>query len=510
MKTPDVCLILEGTYPYVTGGVSTWTHHLIQAHEDLSFYLVALVSEKENLVQRYEIPRNVVGLSPVSLQVLPPGTSRFEENILPQLRGPLSRMQSQGGLPELREILETLHPHRGRVGADALLNSKEAWEFLLEMYQETWSDSSFLDFFWGWRTLSSGLFSVLLAPLPTARVYHTFCTGYAGLLAARATWETGRPMLLTEHGIYTNERRIEIAMADWLHDRQHGELTIEKSRADTRDLYVDTFASYSRSCYQAAQTIITLYEGNQQFQLEEGAESDKLRVIPNGIDWGKYSLIERSAENRLPTVAFIGRVVPIKDVKNYIRACAILRGLIADFSALVLGPTDEDTDYFQECQSMVIHMGLGGIMTFKGSVNLHDYLGRIDVVVLTSISEAQPLVILEAGAVGVPTVACDVGACREMILGTPGESPKLGPGGAITPLSNPTATAKALRRLLMDPEWHGRCSKAIRERVRRSYNKNDLDRAYHDLYARSMAEPTRSVSKEDDSKWPVLASPSAS
>ena len=511
-KTPDVCLILEGTFPYITGGVSTWTHDLIRAHEDLSFYLITLVAEQGDLVHRYEIPQNVVGLDTISLQVLPPGSARPEEtrDLLSALKGPLHTMQTGGGLRELQQILEVLGPDRERLGAEVLLNSKEAWELLLQMYQEAWSEGSFLDFFWGWRTLCSGLFSVLLAPLPAARVYHTVCTGYAGLLAARATLETGRPALLTEHGIYTNERRIEVAMADWIHDGQREGLTIEKSRSDIGDLYVDTFTSYSRSCYQAARTIITLYEGNQKLQLEEGAASDQLRVIPNGIDWERYSRIERSEENRPPTVAFIGRVVPIKDVKTYIRACAILRGLVANFRALILGPTDEDKDYLQECRSMVRHVGLEEILIFKGKVDLRDYLGRIDVVVLTSISEAQPLVILEAGAVGVPTVACDVGACRDMILGAPGENPKLGPGGAITPLSNPTATAKELHRLLTDPQWHRQCSEAIRERVQRSYNKNDLDRAYHDLYTRSIVEPTRSVSKEDESKWPVLASPSAS
>ena len=40
---------------------------------------------------------------------------------------------------------------------------------------------------------------------------------------------------------------------------------------------------------------------------------------------------------------------------------------------------------------------------------------RIDVLVLTSISEGLPLVILEAAAAGVPLVSTDVGACRELL-----------------------------------------------------------------------------------------------
>ena len=60
---------------------------------------------------------------------------------------------------------------------------------------------------------------------------------------------------------------------------------------------------------------------------------------------------------------------------------------------------------------------------------------------LTSISEAQPLVILEAGAAGVPTVATDVGACREMIEGPQSEVPPLGPGGAIVGLLIPSGAS---------------------------------------------------------------------
>ena len=38
----DVCLLLEGTYPYISGGVSTWTHDLIRSHSDLKFALVSI------------------------------------------------------------------------------------------------------------------------------------------------------------------------------------------------------------------------------------------------------------------------------------------------------------------------------------------------------------------------------------------------------------------------------------------------------------------------------------
>jgi glycosyltransferase involved in cell wall biosynthesis len=171
-------------------------------------------------------------------------------------------------------------------------------------------------------------------------------------------------------------------------------------------------------------------------------------------------------------------------VKTFIRACAVLRTEIPDLQALIMGPTDEDEDYFGECAEMVEYFGLQQTVSFTGRVKLEEYLGRVDVLVMTSISEAQPLVILEAGAAGVPAVVSDVGASCEMIMGRPAESPNLGPGGVVTPLSNPAETAAAVSVLLKDREFYGRCSSAIRERVRRYYNKTDLDIKYRDLYDR--------------------------
>jgi glycosyltransferase involved in cell wall biosynthesis len=195
-------------------------------------------------------------------------------------------------------------------------------------------------------------------------------------------------------------------------------------------------------------------------------------------------------------VALIGRVVPIKDVKTYIRAAALLRDLVPGVRVLLLGPTDEDPEYFRECEEMVSHLGLSDTFEFTGRVKLHDYLGRVDVIALTSISEAQPLVLLEAGAASVPSVATDVGSCRDIILGRADEEPSLGPGGFVTPLSNPLATAKGLADLLIDPELRKRCGEAIRRRTEKYYNKRVVDQLYRALYEEHLAMPDYVASAE--------------
>jgi glycosyltransferase involved in cell wall biosynthesis len=483
-KTADVCLILEGTYPYVTGGVSTWTHDLLLAQHDLSFHLVLILAPKSELKMRYEVPRNVLSTTHVYLQAMPAGSGspRKVEAAMKQLESPLERLQLRGGFADLKAVLDVVAPSRKALGKDALLNSPQAWEMLLRMYKGGMPESSFLDYFWSWRALLGGLYSVLHAPLQPARVYHTVSTGYAGLYAARARAETGRPALLTEHGIYTNERRIEMAMATWLHEAHTDRLQIDTPRRALKDLWVDTFIGYSKACYEACSEIITLYGGNQQLQLQDGAPREKLKIIPNGIDWDRYSGIVQDTSPRPATVALIGRVVAIKDIKTFIRAAGLLRAMVPDVQMLVLGPTDEEKEYCAECLSLVEHLNLKSTVHFLGRVNLAEYLGKIDVVVLTSISEAQPLVILEAGAVGLPIVATDVGACREMLHGGPNEEPLLGPAGEVTPLCNPAATAQAIGKLLLDSNWYEECSRNIRARVQQYYNKAAVDRTYRELY----------------------------
>lgn len=482
----DVCLFLEGTYPYVSGGVSSWAHQLILSKPHLTFFLVSLLPPEEKRTFRYDLPKNIVGHSHVVLQQPPKGSvnlSKKERKELSfNLEMPLLNLLHKPSLKLLEQILDILYRYPG-LGREVLLNSEEAWQMVVRIYRSTMGEESFLNFFWSWRSLLSGLYSVLLAPLPPAKVYHSFCTGFAGLFLARASVETGKPCIITEHGIYTNERHIEILGANWLCDRKAMSLNLDKKRYERnlKDLWIDSFTSYSKLCYEAADPIITLYEGNQSLQIAEGADPSKTRIIPNGIDVEKFSKICKK-KGHPPTVALIGRVVPIKDVKTFIHAVSILTKKIPNLRALILGPFDEDVEYFEECEKLVEKEGLQKIITFTGKVNITTYLEEIDVIALTSLSEAQPLVILESGACGIPSVTTKVGACQEMILGRGDEDPFLGEGGIVCPLANPLATAEALQRLLTDVKFSMSCGEVIRKRVAKYYDVKQQHAAYDELY----------------------------
>jgi len=495
----DICLILEGTYPYVSGGVSGWTHELIARQSHLKFHIVSILPPNEpDPKPLYAMAPNVVGVTNIHLHKLQEGETISDskaERLFSDLEQSLLTLTTgTAGLADLKQLMSAFAPFSDELGQDMLLDSEAAWDLVTRMYETSFSDSSMLDYFWSWRSIVGGLYSLLSAPLPDAKCYHVMSTGFAGLYAARAHLETGKPVILTEHGIYTNERRIEIASADWLEENASKALTVDPMALHLRDLWNTTFANYSRICYEACDHIVTLFSGNQQAQIADGASPSKMRIIPNGIDVERYGNIVHKAHAR-PTVALIGRVVPIKDIKNYLRAVSMLTRMLPDIRAYILGPMDEDPAYAKDCKDMVDYFGLTDVVDFTGRVKIDDYLPEIDVLMFSSISEAQPLTILEAGACGIPVVATDVGACSELLLGKADEKPALGQGGVVVPLANTQALAEGAFKLLTDRAFHDACGEALKKRVTLYYNKKDQHESYRILYAACLKQEEESYGR---------------
>ena len=101
-------------------------------------------------------------------------------------------------------------------------------------------------FVWTWRSLATGVLVSAVAEVPDSRLYHSISTGYGGLIAARKAVQSGRPFIITEHGIYTNERRIELYVADWLFDSGRSGFDTTIGFTEIRDLWMAAFSSFSR------------------------------------------------------------------------------------------------------------------------------------------------------------------------------------------------------------------------------------------------------------------------
>ncbi len=490
--TADVCYVLEGTYPYVPGGVSSWVHTLIQSMPELTFHVLHL-SPQPNfypLGLRYELPENVVGVDEVYLQV---GASElqtrcsqkdvdtetmdvfsaFVEGLKGNASDPFSALFRVANNTEQAAALRSM-----------LLQSPDAWKVMLDAYKDEAELESFVHFVWTWRFALMPFLNGLAAEIPPARVYHTPCTGYAGVIAAGAKARTGRPMLLTEHGIYTKERRIDIQSATWIPDLPPPGSLVPNQAPYFRRFWMRQFDAMSRICYEASDEILTLYEGNRRLQVDGGAPSERLRIIPNGIHLERFGEVHPDAEEPDPdvfTIGFIGRVCPIKDVRTLLQALRLVVDEMPMVRVRILGPLDEE-EYVEDCRRLCRVLRLENNVLMEGMVNIPLVLPTLDVCVLSSISEAQPLALLEVGAMGVPTVATDVGSCSELLAGRTPDDKALGEGGLVVPMASPGALAKAILRVARDDTKRKAMGEAMRQRVRKHYNIKDMVDAYEALY----------------------------
>ena len=93
-----ICVILEGCYTYVTGGVSSWMHQYIQAMPQHEFVVWALNADpSQNGKFRYKLPDNVVEVREVSLTDTLRGRRsgrplRFDQEELKALRALVERV----------------------------------------------------------------------------------------------------------------------------------------------------------------------------------------------------------------------------------------------------------------------------------------------------------------------------------------------------------------------------------------------------------------------------------
>ncbi|MBK6686914.1 MAG: GT4 family glycosyltransferase PelF [Deltaproteobacteria bacterium] len=498
----DVCLLLEGTYPYIRGGVSAWVHQIISKLPELKFSAIFLGGARSDYAEmKYQLPSNFIHLETHYLseswrlgKASPrPGNRAYVADSA-KLHDYFKKPAA--GLPPglLERLLSGLGQKSG-LTRDDFLFSDAVWEQVSADFNRYSSDPSFTDYFWTVRIMHAPLFMLadITRQAPPAKVYHSISTGYAGLLGSFLAKARGRPLILSEHGIYTKERKIDLAQADWIKDAEEifgGGL--EDDVSYIRRLWIRFFEGIGRLTYEAADPIVALYEGNRQRQIRDGAVAERTTIVPNGINLERFDPVRAARGDKVPPVlGLIGRVVPIKDIKTFIRAMHTVVKQLPEAEGWIVGPEDEDRAYAAECHALVASLGLEQKVKFLGFQNVADILPKLGLMVLTSISEALPLVVVEGYAAGVPAVVTDVGSCRELIEGRTPEDKALGVSGAVVNIADPEATGKAAARLLSDEQQWKRAQQAGLERVRRFYTEPMMIGRYRELYQEAIRRPGR-------------------
>ena len=459
-----ICVILEGCYPYVTGGVSSGKHQYIQAMPQHEFVVWAINADpSQNGKFRYTLPDNVVEVKEISLTAAPVGrksgrTLHFDEDELKALHALVECARPDW------EKLFYIFQDRGISPVD-FLASEYFVDILADICREKFPYTAFSDFFHTVRSMLLPLLHVLCCDVPQADVYHTIATGYAGVLARLGSYKYKVPFLLTEHGIYTREREEEIIRANWV-------------LPDFKDMWISFFYMLSSAAYDGATMVTSLFARASRTQIEIGADPAKCRAVANGIHFDRFAGIPERLPGGPIHIGAILRLAPIKDVKTMLYAFAEVERNIPGVKLFIAGPED-DHDYALECRELARQLHIRNAV-FMGTINVLDYMGDFDFTVLSSISEGQPLSVLESFAAGRPCVTTDVGCCKELIYGE-GED-HFGQAGYCVPPMQPHALARAMEDLCRNSARRLQMGRIGKKRAQAFFRHEDMIANYLDTY----------------------------
>ena len=485
-----IALVTEGTYPYYTGGVSVWCHQLIQGMPEHEFQVVAVsVNGLERSI--WTPPANLTGVTNLPLWGYePPARKRgggpppawFDQIHLTFLRTLIrpTAMLNQRPLGIYNSFLNSLHAmFRYAQEADlaeALLSNRSL-ERLMDLWHSAEMDEGFESPTAKPKpilTLSdaltvSDLLEHLLRPLSRRALevdlVHAAMSGLCTLVGMAAKWSYGTPFVLSEHGIYLRERYLS-----YLND---------PSSYAVKMLLLNFFRLLTSTSYQVADIIAPHSRYNRRWELHNGARATQLRTMYNGVDPAEFLPAEGEAE--APTIVFMGRIDPLKDLHTLIRAFALVQGSVPEARLRLFGPVPPGNEvYYQSCLDLISQLGLENSVRFEGRVaHPAEAYQAGHVVVLSSISEGFPYTVIEAMACGRATVSTNVGGVAEGV----------GEAGMVVPPRDFQAIARACVQLLQDPELRERLGTAARERVLQKFTLEQSIEAYRQAYEEAIAGP---------------------
>jgi glycosyltransferase involved in cell wall biosynthesis len=228
----------------------------------------------------------------------------------------------------------------------------------------------------------------------------------------------------------------------------------------------------------------------------------KIALIPSAVDISTFRPEPQAAARRrlglhhdAQIVAYIGRIVPRKDIRNVVRALAILKQRQLDKgnttlpNLVLVGGESEDPDPAKtpeigHLRRLAAELGVSDLTQFVGrkqASDLRHWYAAADVAVTTPWYEPFGLTPLEAMACATPVIGSRVGGIGFTIVD--------GETGFLVPPKNPEALARSLERLLADADLRQRMGKAGRARIEREFTWPTVASRTAALYGELLSDP---------------------
>jgi glycosyltransferase involved in cell wall biosynthesis len=228
----------------------------------------------------------------------------------------------------------------------------------------------------------------------------------------------------------------------------------------TQDNYMETLAwNYMHWFYSQLDLVYVNSENYRQHWVERGIPSEKLRILPRGIDTALFTPANRNPNfwqkyGKKPDelgVLYVGRVSKEKDIDVAVAACEKLRAEEIPVRLLIVG----DGPYLRELRRSVPDACYTGYLR---GLELAMAYASSDIFVFPSTTDTFGNVVLEAQAAGLPCVVSDRGGPCELV--------KSGSDGFVTRALDIGDFARAVRVLAKDAHLRETMAKEARRRVK--------------------------------------------
>lgn len=281
--------------------------------------------------------------------------------------------------------------------------------------------------------------------------------------------QTYKPLAL---GLYARFRRPKVALVSWMHGFTQENLKIR------------LFSTAERFLHRFSDRVVCVSRPFAATLAAKGIDSGKIDVIANAIGDEEFAglgpaeelAIEFEIPSATPVVGAIGRLSPEKGHLLLVRAWERIHQQMPEAKLLLVG----DGPLRGELEQLVRELKLDGSVVFAGfRPDGRRFFGLFDIMVLPSLAEGLPYVLLEAMIREVAVVASAVGEVPEVLL--EGSLGKLVPPGDVDALADRVVV------LLRDGTERHRLAAAARTSVMERYSHAARTRAIAEVYGLALA-----------------------
>lgn len=202
-----------------------------------------------------------------------------------------------------------------------------------------------------------------------------------------------------------------------------------------------------------------------------GVSPHETRTVLNACDLNQFQALSRpvAEQQRRPTrLGMVARLEAHKDQPNLIKSVGLLRDRGTPVELWLIGEGSKRADL----ENLISSLNLNDRIQLLGSRrDIDQLLNQLDLFIFSAKrDEGFGIALAEAMAAGVPIVATDVGACREVLDG--------GRCGTLVPAGDPQALATGILQVMDDPQSARQRSEAAREWAAAHYSIAAMAEAY--------------------------------